>query len=261
MEILIALVIVAAVGLIAGILLALSVHFFGIKEDEKKLRLRECLPGVNCGACGYTGCDEYAAALAQGGVKPNLCIPGSNEAAEKIAEILGVKVEVPEDLKAFVKCNGNLEDAQQKAVYNGIHTCKAASMLYGGPKACVYGCIGCGDCAGVCPTGAICIKDGIAHVDPRICIGCGMCVKNCPKNIIMLIKPDAKTVVMCNSKEKGAVARKECKNACIGCKKCEINCPHDAIKVIDNLATIDYDKCTGCGICADVCPTKCIKKI
>jgi ferredoxin len=65
--------------------------------------------------------------------------------------------------------------------------------------------------------------------------------------------------VLCNNKEKGAVARKHCQNACIGCKKCEKTCPHGAITVVDNLAVIDYDKCTGCGECAGACPTGCIK--
>ena len=50
-------------------------------------------------------------------------------------------------------------------------------------------------------------------------------------------------------------------NACIGCKKCEKTCQHDAIKVIDNLAVIDYAKCEDCGECAMVCPTGRLKVV
>jgi Fe-S-cluster-containing hydrogenase component 2 len=46
--------------------------------------------------------------------------------------------------------------------------------------------------------------------------------------------------------------------ACIACKKCERECPHDAIHVVDMLAVVDYEKCTGCGTCVEVCPQKCI---
>ena len=61
--------------------------------------------------------------------------------------------------------------------------------------------------------------------------------------------------VACSNKEKGAVARKHCMNACIGCKKCEKVCEFDAVKVIDNLAVIDYSKCSHCCKCAEACPT------
>ena len=134
-------------------------------------------------------------------------------------------------------------------------------MLYGGPDACTYGCMGYGDCAAVCPVNAICIKDGIAHVDSSVCVGCGLCVETCPKSIITLVPQEARTVVMCNSKAKGAEARKACKNACIACRKCEKTCPCGAITVKDNLARIDYDKCTGCGLCVEVCPTGCIHNV
>ena len=260
-NVLIAFAIVTAIGLIAGALLALAAHFLHVPENEQVKKVREALPGINCGACGYNGCDEYAKAVAEEGAKTNLCVPGADGIAADIANIMGVEALDVIEMMAFVGCNGNFEATNKTNDYNGINTCVAASMLYGGPNACKYGCLGCGDCAISCPVNAICLKDGIAHVDPRICVGCGLCVTKCPKNIIKLVPQIAKVAVMCNNKEKGGAARKKCKNACIACKKCELNCPSGAIKVIDNLATIDYDKCTNCGICAEVCPTKCIHNI
>ena len=75
-----------------------------------------------------------------------------------------------------------------------------------------------------------------------------------------MIPQETVSVVMCSNKQKGAEARKSCKNACIACKKCEKACPYGAITVTDNLAVIDYEKCTFCGACTDVCPTGCLKK-
>ena len=260
-DILIAFGFVTGIGLVAAVLLALASHFLFVPENEKVKKVRECLPGVNCGACGYTGCDEYAKAVAEQGAKTNLCVPGADAVSEDISKIMGVEFEDVVEMAAFVRCNGNVNDSVQTNIYEGIPTCKAASMLYGGPNACKYSCLGCGDCAALCPVNAICVDDGVARVNRKICIGCGLCVNTCPKGIIELSPQIAKVAVMCSSRDKGAVARKNCKNACIGCKKCELNCPDNAIKVVDNLASIDYNKCSGCGKCAEVCPTKCIKLI
>ena len=260
-DILIALGVVSAVGLIAGVLLALISHFFGVEEDERVKEVRACLPGINCGACGFKGCDDYAAALAEGRAKPNLCVPGAEDTAKALASVLGVEVETAPDVVAFVHCNGNCAATSQKNVYEGYKGCRAASMLYGGPEACSYGCMGLGDCAAACPVKAICMKDGIAHVDSSVCLGCGLCVEVCPKKIISLVPQEAQTVIMCSSKAKGADARKACKNACIGCRKCEKTCQFGAITVKNNLAVIDYDKCTGCGACVDGCPTGCLHQV
>lgn len=260
-DILIAFGVVAGIALILGVLLALVSRFFATKENEKVKAVRACLPGVNCGACGYKGCDDYAAAVADGSAKPNLCVPGAEATARELGEVLGIEVETPEDVVAFVHCNGNCEATARKADYTGIPTCKAAAMLYAGPDACRFGCIGLGDCAAVCPAGAICLKDGIAHVDTERCLGCGLCQTICPKHLISMIPQETTDVVMCNNQEKGADARKNCKNACIGCKKCEKVCPNGAVTVENNLAKIDYSKCVGCGACAEACPTGCMKRV
>lgn len=260
-EILNVLLVVFPIGAVLGILLAFFSHKFSVQENEDAKKIRSCLPGANCGACGFNGCDDYAANVADGNAAPNLCVPGGADVAKDIGEILGIEVEAPAEVVAFVHCNGNCEATTQKAIYDGISGCRAASMLYGGPDACVFGCLGLGDCVSKCPENAICIKDGIAHVDPRLCIGCGMCAKTCPKQVISMVPKKTKVVVMCNNKEKGADARKACQNACIACKKCEKACPFGAIKVKDNLARIDYKKCKGCGLCAKDCPSGCLKKI
>lgn len=258
MDILLAFLVVSLIGLILALILTIASHFMRVEEDETVKEVRAALPSVNCGACGYTGCDEYAKAIVEEGAKTNLCIPGADAVSKKISEIMGVGFEDVKEMVAYVHCNGNCEATDSKAHYDGQMTCRAASLIYGGPGKCRFGCLGCGDCARACPVNAICLKDGIARVNPEICIGCGLCVSDCPKNIISLVPQVSKVWVMCSSEDRGAVALKNCKNACIACGKCEKNCPTGAIKVENNLARINYDLCTACGICVEVCPTKCI---
>lgn len=45
-----------------------------------------------------------------------------------------------------------------------------------------------------------------------------------------------------------------CTYGCLGFGDCQRACKYDAIHVVDGLATVDYDKCVGCGACAKVCP-------
>lgn len=259
MNILIAFLIVFVIALVLGILLLLFSHFFRVEEDPTIKKVRECLPGANCGACGYSGCDGYAAAVAKGEAAPNLCIPGGQGVADQLGAILGVEAEAVEAEVAFSACNGHCGATTKTAEYDGIPTCSAATMLFGGTSACRFGCLGLGDCAAVCPADAICLDNGIARVNPERCIGCGRCTKTCPKGILSMVPKTAKTLVYCRNTQKGADARKACANACIGCKKCEKVCPHGAVTVTNNLAVIDYEKCVNCGLCAKECPTGCLK--
>ena len=91
-SIVIAVVILAAIGALCGLALAIASKVFAVPVDEKAEQIRECLPGANCGACGYSGCDGYAAALSKGETtNTGLCNPGGAETSLAIAEITGLK--------------------------------------------------------------------------------------------------------------------------------------------------------------------------
>lgn len=259
MDILIPVLILSGIAVVCAVLLTVASVFFGVKEDETYTAVRDCLPGANCGACGYSGCDAYAKALAdRTEEKTNLCVPGGDGTARTIAATLGVEAEDVVEKVAYVACNGTCDVVEKKFEYVGQKTCRTANLTYQGDRKCIYACLGYGDCVNVCPENAIRIEDGVAKVDPKKCIGCGICTRNCPNNLIHLINDTSRVVVECSNHDVGGAVRKYCSNGCIGCKKCEKTCPHDAIHVIDNLAVIDYAKCTGCGMCAEVCPTHCI---
>ena len=66
--------VVAGIGLACSLLLVLASHFMGVKTNPVEGEVRDCLPGANCGACGFSGCDAYAKALAENPETPaNLC--------------------------------------------------------------------------------------------------------------------------------------------------------------------------------------------
>jgi len=258
MNIVIAVLIVTAVGVIAGVILTVASHLFGVPADETAAKIREALPGANCGGCGFSGCDGYAEAVAAGKAKPNLCSVGGADTAAKIGEILGVEITAEERKIATLRCCGGCDKTSKRFVYSGIKSCAAVHLVHGGDGSCEYGCLGYGDCVSACQFGGVTLVNGLPQFDPEFCIGCGSCVKACPKGLITL-RPISKTyTVACLSKEKGAVQRKLCTAGCIGCGKCEKVCPSGAIKVENNLAVIDYTLCTNCGLCAENCPVKCI---
>lgn len=252
--IIIATLVLAIVGILVGIMLVFVGKKFYVEVDEREAQIRECLPGNNCGACGFAGCDALAAEIAAGNAEVNACPVGGAPVADKIGEIMGVSAEAMEKKVAFVRCKGSCEFTKNQGTYVGLEDCRSAQMNGIRFTDCDYGCLGLGSCVKVCPENAITVKDGIAAVDPRKCVGCGLCAKTCPRNLIELV-PESKLVrVRCSNRDKGPTVKKVCSAGCIGCMLCTRLCPTKAITVENNLAHIDYEACIQCGKCAEKCP-------
>ena len=159
----------------------------GVKENEKIPQIRECLPGANCGACGFAGCDGYAKALAEDSkTATNQLRSGGDLVSRKLSDILGVEFEDVIEQVAFVRCSGDCTATEDRVEYIGISSCAAAKQIFGSKGQCSFGCLGLGDCAKVCPNEAVCLEGGVARVNTNNCVGCGLCVKACPNNIIVL---------------------------------------------------------------------------
>lgn len=251
--------VVGIVGLLIGVLLGVASEKFKVEVDEREILVRAELPGNNCGGCGYAGCDGLAKAIAEGKASVGACPVGGSPVADKIAEIMGVESGSSAKIVAFVKCKGTCDKTKVQYNYFGIEDCQKTAVVPGrGEKACVYGCMGHGSCVKACAFDAIHVVDGIAVVDQEKCVACGLCAQACPNDLIDLVPYDAKHLVQCNSHDKGKDVKAKCDAGCIGCTLCIKQCEFDAIHMDNNLAVIDYEKCTNCGKCAAKCPVKVI---
>ncbi len=250
--------VIAAIGAVVGAGLVFTGKKFEVKVDERESAVREALPGNNCGACGYAGCDALAAAIAEGKAPAAACPVGGAPVAKQIAAIMGVEAGAVQRKVAFVRCKGTCEVTHNQGNYVGIQDCRSAVLAGLNVTECAYGCLGFGSCVKACPEDAIRVVDGVAMVNRKKCVGCGLCVKACPRGIIELVPADKRVAVQCSNHDRGPMVKKACSAGCIGCGICQKQCESDAIHVTNFLADVDYDKCIQCGKCVEKCPAKVI---
>ena len=245
------------IGLIFGLFLATAARVFAVKTEPLVEAVKEVLPGVNCGACGYAGCVNFAEAVAHGEAPSNGCIPGGDDTAKDVATVMGQEVTESISLVATLFCIGDYARAEDRYIYEGIEDCAVAGQFNGGFKSCSYGCLGLGNCVRACPFDAIRMgSHGLPVVNEDKCSGCGLCAKECPRDLIKILPQSAEGhLVLCSSHDRGKSVSRACEVGCIACKACVKVCPQEAIEMEDNLAVIDLEKCDDCGKCVEKCPT------
>lgn len=154
--IIIAVLTLALIGLVAGLLLSTATRRLPAKEGDLAERINDLLPQTQCAQCGYPGCRPYAAALADGDAAINLCPPGGTETVRRLAEMLGKPIEPV--LVAAVPSVAVIDETR---------------------------CIGCTHCIKACPVDAISGAHQLMHtVIESECTGCELCVLPCPVDCI-----------------------------------------------------------------------------
>jgi electron transport complex protein RnfB len=225
-----------------AVVLLIASQKLKVEVDPKVAQIHKVLPNLDCGACGFAGCGQYAKAILQNTELLGKCAPGGPQTSAKIAEILNLQISDSGPAKRpIVHCRATDDDKTCYATYQGIPTCTSANALVN-VQACKFGCLGFGDCVSACKFDAITIVDGLAIVDYEKCTGCGACSKACPRNLIEMVPfgHENMMTVACSSKENGKTTRSMCKVGCIGCGICAKQTEIFAVE--DNLARLDYGK-------------------
>lgn len=249
--------VLGGIALFFGTVLGIVGEKLKVPVDPRLEEILRRLPGSNCGACGYAGCMGMAEALFNGRTEKLNCSLCGQEDAEAIFRIIGVQGEITERMTARIYCQG--QDSKIKYIYRGVRECRAQHLLAQGARQCSYACLMLGDCARICPYGAIEWQEGaIPRINSALCVACGKCVTECPRGIIRIDPASRREHIKCSSKDKGAAVRAYCSVGCIGCGACVRACPVEAITLKDNLAVIDYSKCIDCDACREKCPAKTI---
>lgn len=225
-----------------AVVLAIANSKLKVFEDPRIDVVNDMLPGANCGACGFPGCRGFAEKVVNGEVQPSGCPVGGALTAGAVADFLGVEAGEAVKKTARLLCAGGSDVAAQTAEYAGYPTCRAASIVGGGGKACRYGCMGYGDCKDVCTFDAIVMSpSGLPIIDVEKCTSCGDCVKICPKNVLEILPLDQKLLVQCKSELEGDEMLEQCTVACTACGRCVADAPQGLLKMKNNLPVINNE--------------------
>lgn len=126
-------------------------------------------------------------------------------------------------------------------------------------------CNGCTLCAEICPTGAASGEKKKPHrIDAALCIECGACGKLCPQGAVKDASGRVPQRVKREQWEKPVFDKQKC----VGCSICVDVCPSDCITLgtpgtkdsaaYPEITKANAKKCVSCGFCAQACPVDAI---
>ena len=97
MEILWSVLILAGLGFLLGLGLAISSKVFHVEVDTRVEDIQKMLPNANCGACGFPGCQGFAEAIISGDAESlSQCKPGAKSGK-------------PEEIRAYLDAHPDKE--------------------------------------------------------------------------------------------------------------------------------------------------------
>lgn len=262
-QVIAATIIFGLIGLSFALLLAFLNRKLKVPEDPKVKKILNILPGLNCGACGFSSCKAYAQAVAKNPDNFKTCRPGGDEVNKKVLKVIGGKDSSQKQEKMVVvcRCGASKENKKISSLYKGIESCQAAEIT-GGALDCIYGCLAFGDCQEACPADAITIKNKKVQIDQQKCILCGKCIQICPRNLFAMIpaKKFGNYFVACQNKDKLKEVKDVCSRGCITCGLCT-RVENSPYQIKENLSEINYEQAEEEKPLAEgknKCPTKCI---
>ncbi|MDD5030026.1 MAG: RnfABCDGE type electron transport complex subunit B [Rhodoferax sp.] len=153
---------VVAIGLLGtalGLILGVAARYLSMPVDNRTESVAALLPGSNCAQCGFAGCKQAAAAMVEGRAAPNCCPPGGVSTAQRLADLLGVRLSADAS-DAAPQCVAWVDEER---------------------------CIGCTRCIRKCGSDAIVGALKQMHtVLPEACYACGLCQAECPTDAIIM---------------------------------------------------------------------------